>query len=136
TYAELDRLADRAAAGFAGLGIAPAERVLLDLPNSCQFAVALFGLLRAGAIPVMCLPAHRLAELDHFAQLSGAVGLVVAETATAMAEQLVAAHPRLRHVVVDGAPGPFISFPELVDTDRQGDPPGTVGDTTSPALLL
>ena len=67
TYAELDELVDRAAGGFAALGIAPADRVLLQLPNSCRFAVALFGLLRAGAIPVMCLPGHRLAELSHFA---------------------------------------------------------------------
>lgn len=109
TYSDLDELVDRAAAGFAHLGIAPGDRVLLQLPNSCRFAVALFGLLRAGAIPVMCLPGHRLAELGCFAEASGAVGLVVAQTAGGfdyrpMAEQLVAAHPALRHVVVDGDP--------------------------------
>jgi mycobactin salicyl-AMP ligase len=27
----------------------------MQLPNGCEFAVALFALLRAGAIPVMCL---------------------------------------------------------------------------------
>ena len=53
--------------------------MLLQLPNSAQFAVALFGLLRAGAVPVMCLPGHRYAELSHFADVSGAVGLVVAD---------------------------------------------------------
>ncbi len=53
------------------------DRVMLQLPNSAQFAVALFGLLRAGAVPVMCLPGHRYAELSHFADVSGAVGLVV-----------------------------------------------------------
>jgi mycobactin salicyl-AMP ligase len=63
TYAELDGMADRTAAGFRGMGIAPGQRVLVQLPNACRFAVALFGLLRAGAIPVMCLPGHRLAEL-------------------------------------------------------------------------
>jgi mycobactin salicyl-AMP ligase len=140
TYSELDGLVDRAAAGFAALGIEPADRVLLQLPNSCRFAVALFGLLRAGAIPVMCLPGHRLAELSHFAAISGAVGLVIADTANgfdyrAMAEQLVTAHPQLRHVVVDGDPGPFTSWSAL----PTGDPPGIaglVGDTASSALLL
>lgn len=63
TYRELDELVRRTAGGFAALGIAPTDRVLLQLPNSCRFAVALFGLLRAGAIPVLCLPGHRLAEL-------------------------------------------------------------------------
>jgi mycobactin salicyl-AMP ligase len=96
SYAELDALADRAAAGLAALGIAPGDRVLLQLPNSRRFAVALFGLLRV--VPVMCLPGHRLAELRHFAEVSGAVALVTTGIAggfdyRAMAEQLVQTHP-------------------------------------------
>ena len=138
TFAELDTLADRAAAGFAGLGIAPGDRVLLQLPNSSQFAVALFGLLRAGAVPVMCLPGHRLAELSHFANVSGAVALVIADSAAgfdyrAMAEQLVAEHPAVRHVVVHGDPGPFLPW-EVLDTHAE--PPVVAPDTDSPALLL
>ena len=70
TFAQLDERADRAAAGLAELGIAARDRVLLQLPNSCEFAVALFALLRAGAIPVMCLTGHRAAELGHFAAVS------------------------------------------------------------------
>jgi mycobactin salicyl-AMP ligase len=137
TYSELDKLVDRAAAGFASIGIAPADRVLLQLPNSCRFAVALFGLLRAGAIPVMCLPGHRYTELSHFAETSAAVGLIIADTANGfdyrtMAERLVAAHPQLRHVVVDGEPGPFTSWSAL----PAGDPPDIEPDATAPALLL
>ncbi len=137
TYCELDELAEQAAGGLTALGIQPADRVLLQLPNSRRFAVALFGLLRAGAIPVMCLPGHRLAELSRFAAVSGAVGLVIADMANgfdyrAMAEQLVNAHPQLRHVVIDGDPGPFISWSAL----PAGEPPAIVGDTASPALLL
>ena len=137
TYRELDELADQAAGGLSALGIQRADRVLLQLPNSRRFAVALFGLLRAGAIPVMCLPGHRLAELSHFAAVSGAVGLVITNAANgfdyrAMADQLVTAHPQLRHVVVDGDPGPLTSWSAL----PAGDPPAMVGDTASPALLL
>lgn len=109
SYAELDQRADRAAAALHGLGITPGDRVLLQLPNGCQFAVALFALLRAGAIPVMCLPGHRAAELGHFAAVSAATGLVVADVASGfdyrpMARELVADHPTLRHVIVDGDP--------------------------------
>ncbi len=137
TYSELDKLVDRAAGGFATLGITPADRVLLQLPNSSRFAVALFGLLRAGAIPVLCLPGHRLAELSRFAQVSGAVGLVIVETASgfdyrSMAEQLIALHPELRHVIVDGDPGPFVSWSGL----PTGDAPQIAADTAFPALLL
>lgn len=126
SYAELDRLADLAAGGLSAMGIAQGDRVLLQLPNSCRFAVALFGLLRAGAIPVMCLPAHRLAELSHFAEVSKAVALVIADTAggfdyRAMAEELVRTHP-MRIIT------------ELPAADAA--PPSVVVDTTSPALLL
>jgi mycobactin salicyl-AMP ligase len=138
SFAELDELADRAAAGFSALGIAPGDRVLLQLPNSARFAVALFGLLRAGAVPVMCLPGHRLAELTHFAAVSDAVALVIADSAAgfdyrAMAEELVAAHPRVRHVIVDGAPGPFLPWSAL---DCDAEAPVVTPATDAPALLL
>ncbi|CDO05729.1 2,3-dihydroxybenzoate-AMP ligase [Mycolicibacterium cosmeticum] len=138
TFAELDELADRAAAGFAALGIAPGDRVLLQLPNSARFAVALFGLLRAGAVPVMCLPGHRLAELTHFAAVSDAVALVIADSAAgfdyrAMAEELVAARPAVRHVIVDGEPGPFLPWSAL---ESDAEPPVVAPATDTPALLL
>src|SRR5690349_6276228 len=69
TFAELDALADRMAAALAARGIAPGDRVLLQLPNTREFAVAAFALLRAGVVPVLCLPGHRSAELGHFAEV-------------------------------------------------------------------
>jgi len=126
TYRELDELADRAAAGFRGMGIAPGQRVLLQLPNSCRFAITLFALLRAGAIPVMCLPAHRLAELTHFAEVSQAVALVIADTAAGfdyrtMADELVRTHP-------------MKVISELVT--ESGSTSSVDRDAASPALLL
>ncbi|WP_322858941.1 AMP-binding protein [Mycobacterium europaeum] len=140
SYAQLDESADRAAAGLRALGIAPGDRVLLQLPNGCQFAVALFGLLRAGAIPVMCLPGHRAAELGHFAAVSEATGLVIADAAggfdyRAMARELVADHPGLAHVIVDGDPGPFASWAQLCGQDAAASP-APPHDPGSPALLL
>ncbi|MCA2242331.1 AMP-binding protein [Mycobacterium sp. WUMAC-067] len=140
SYADLDDQANRAAGGLRALGIAPGDRVLLQLPNSCQFAVALFGLLRAGAIPVMCLPGHRAAELGHFAAVSGATGLLIADTAAGfdyrtMALGLVEEHRALRHVIVDGDPGPFTSWAKLCEQAPVGPPPAP-GDPGSPALLL
>lgn len=140
TFAELDALADRAAAGIAGLGINPGDRVLVQLPNSSEFAVAFLGLLRAGAVPVMCLPGHRLAELTHFAEVSGAVGLVIADSAggfdyRTMARELVAAHPAVRHVLVNGDPAEFRSW-SAVSRDASGPAPEVDIDVAGPALLL
>ena len=140
TFAELDARADRIASALADRGIAAGDRVMLQLPNSAQFAVALFGLLRAGAVPVMCLPGHRYAELSHFAEVSGAVGLVIADRVAGfdyrkLAQALVNDNPRLSHVFVDGEPGTFQSLSELADFD------GPVRDRVpvdpgAPALLL
>lgn len=140
SYADLDAQANRAAGGLRAAGIAPGDRVLLQLPNRCQFAVALFALLRAGAIPVMCLPGHRAAELGHFAAVSQATGLLIADTATGfdyrtMARGLVDEHPTLQHVIVDGDPGPFASWAHLCER-APVDPPLPVSDPGSPALLL
>jgi mycobactin salicyl-AMP ligase len=139
-YADLDEQANRATAGLHALGVAPGDRVLLQLPNGCQFAVALFGLLRAGAIPVMCLPGHRAAELGHFAAVSEATGLLIPDAAAgfdypAMAHALVEDHPALEHVVVDGDPGPFTSWAQLLD-HPPADKPEKHADPESPALLL
>jgi mycobactin salicyl-AMP ligase len=135
SYAELTAAADAAAAGLAGLGVAPGDRVLLVLPNGCQFAVALFALLRAGAIPVMCLPGHRAAELGHLAAVSQATALVIADTAAAMARRLAGEHAGLRHIIVDGDPGPYVSWRQLCSTAGP-EPARPRVDTESPALLL
>ncbi|ORW97271.1 2,3-dihydroxybenzoate-AMP ligase [Mycobacterium sp. IEC1808] len=140
SYAELDERVTRAATGLRALGVAPGDRVLLQLPNGREFAAALFGLLRAGAIPVMCLPAHRAAELGHFAAVSEATALVIPDAASgfdypAMARELVDAHPALRHVIVDGDPGKFTGWTHLCEQGSVGSP-APPSDPAMPALLL
>jgi mycobactin salicyl-AMP ligase len=140
TFAELDERANRAAAGLAALGIAAGDRVLLQFPNGCEFAVALFGLLRVGAIPVMCLAGHRAAELAHFATVSDAQALLIPDTAAGfdyvqMAQQLTAENAGLRHVIVDGEPGPFVAWSQLC-ASSDARPELAAPDPTSPALLL
>jgi mycobactin salicyl-AMP ligase len=140
TFAQLDERADRAAAGLAALGIASGDRVLLQLPNGCAFAVALFGLLRAGAIPVMCLTGHRAAELAHFAKVSEATALLIPDTAAGfdyrvMAQQLTREHLGLKHVIVDGDPGSFTSWSQVC-ASKDERPATSTPDPSSPALLL
>jgi mycobactin salicyl-AMP ligase len=139
TFAQLDERADRAAAGLAELGIDAGDRVLLQLPNGYEFAVALFALLRAGAIPVMCLTGHRAAELRHFAAVSEAAALIIPDTASGfdyrpMAEQLARDQSGLRHVIVDGEPGPFRTWSQVCASGAQK--PEHSPDPESPALLL
>ncbi|GAA4961148.1 (2,3-dihydroxybenzoyl)adenylate synthase [Yinghuangia aomiensis] len=139
TFAELDRRADRTAAGFARLGIRPRDRVLVQLPNTADFVVVLFALARLGAVPALCLPAHRAHEIGHLAELSEAVAYVVPDTHAgfdhrALAGEIRKRVPSLRHVLVAGEPGPDALALASVDADPAGLPPGPRPDDV--ALLL
>ncbi|WKG10186.1 AMP-binding protein [Nocardia sp. PE-7] len=110
TYAELDAAADRMAHGLLALGINPGDRVIVQLPNIPEFATALFGVLRAGIIPVLTLPAHRRVEIEHLAALSEAVAYLIPDQLgdfdyRELAATVRQAVPSLRHVLVAGDPG-------------------------------
>lgn len=123
SFADWDAACDRAAASLHTLGVRAGDRVLLQLPNGVAFAVALFGLLRVGAIPVLCLPGHRAAEIGHLAAVSDAVGIVIPDAAGGFDYPAMAAELGLRRIVIDtSAGGP--------------PPPRPAPDTAGPALLL
>ena len=66
TYRELDLLSDRFAAALADMGVGKGDRVGIHLPNCPQFAVAYYGLLKAGAVfvPISPLLAERELEFE------------------------------------------------------------------------
>jgi len=118
TYAQLDARADRLAAGLLALGYTRGDRVLVQLPNIPEFLSVVFGLFRAGLLPVFALPAHRHAEIEHFGRASGAVAYVVADTYggfdyRTLAGQIVPRLPSLRHVIVVGEAGGFTPLGEV-----------------------
>lgn len=75
-YGELERRIATLASGFAARGIRPGERVLLQLPNRVSFIVSAMALMRAGAVPVYLLPAHRLSELAAIAVQAAPVAYI------------------------------------------------------------
>jgi len=76
TYGELDRLSDAFAAQLAAASVAPGERVAVFLPNCPQFAIAFFGLLKAGCIHVPVNPMFKEHELLYELDDTGAVAIV------------------------------------------------------------
>ncbi|MDT3439498.1 MULTISPECIES: (2,3-dihydroxybenzoyl)adenylate synthase [unclassified Pseudofrankia] len=118
SYAELDQAADDLAAGLTQLGIAPGDRILVQLPNRAEFVTLLFAMLRLGVIPVLALPAHRRVEIEHLASLSGAVAYAVPDTHEgfdhrALARDIMATVPAVRHVLVAGDAGEFTGLDAL-----------------------
>ncbi|ATB27485.1 (2,3-dihydroxybenzoyl)adenylate synthase [Melittangium boletus] len=118
SYRELDLRADRLAAGFHALGIQAGDRVVVQLPNIAAFLEVCFALFRLGALPVFALPAHRAAEIGYFCEFTQAVAYIIPDKHggfdyRALAEQIRATVPGLRHVIVAGEAGPHLALSGL-----------------------
>jgi long-chain acyl-CoA synthetase len=91
TFAELDDASARFAGWLLGEGLAPASRIALMLPNVTEFAVAYYGVLRAGMVVVPMNVQLRRREIAYYLEDSGATALlagpeVLEEAAAAAAE--------------------------------------------------
>ncbi len=72
TYEQIKELSDRFAGSIRSLGVRKGDRVVLLLPNSPQFLVAYYGLLKAGAVIVPLNPLSTERELEFHLTDSGA----------------------------------------------------------------
>lgn len=109
TYAELDALANRFGNLLRDLGVRQEERVILSLPDSAEYAAALFGILRIGAVAVMVNPGLPPDGLAAMAGLARARAAIVGP----------AAQPPVRHrVVVTEADGPHLDCPAELEPAR------------------
>ncbi|GGK04521.1 2,3-dihydroxybenzoate-AMP ligase [Pilimelia anulata] len=116
-YADLDRAADRRAAGLLALGLRAGDRVVVHLPNTAEFLVLSFALFRIGAQPVYALPAHRRSEISYLCAHSGAVAYAIPDTHGGFDyRELAAGIEGPRHVLVAGDPGPHTALAD-VDAD-------------------
>lgn len=132
TYGELDRRADRLAAGLRALGVGRRDRVVVHLPNGADFVVLCVALFRLGALPVLALPNHRRVEITHLCRHTDAVAYVLPDVhlgfdCRPLAREVLAAAPSLRHVLVAGEPAEFLALDD-VDADPAPLPPPDPGD--------
>jgi long-chain acyl-CoA synthetase len=97
TWAELDAMVDRAAAGLLATG---AESVALALPNSIDFVVGLLASWRAGLVAVPINPGFTARELRYVLHDSGAQLLIATPEVASFVEGAVTALPM-------GDPGEF-----------------------------
>ena len=130
TYAELHARARALAAGFARLGVAKGDRILIVLKNRVEHVLAYWALQALGGVPTPVN--HRLssAELAYVLADSGA-RVVLCELATADAVLEATRDQSLRLVDVDGPPAAgALPFAELFDA-RGAAPPAPSDDDLS-----
>lgn len=76
SFGEINRQSDRLAAYLQRRGLEPGERVALWLPNSPQFPIAFFGVLKAGGVVVPLNPTFKEPEAEHILKDCGARTLI------------------------------------------------------------
>ena len=122
TYGELDSLSDRSALAFHRLGLAPRDRVIFQVGNCANLAVAMIGCLKAGLIPLCTLHIHREVEIGGLGRHAGARAHFIDTTPGSFdfvpfAAKMRVAVPSLSitvAVVGPGAPG-IPAMAELID---------------------
>src|SRR4051794_38503141 len=72
TRRDVDELSDAVACALAERGVAPGDRVALQLQNVPQFPIAMLGVWKAGAIAVPLNPMLRAREVGKLLEDSGA----------------------------------------------------------------
>jgi long-chain acyl-CoA synthetase len=140
TYAELDLASDIVAANLVAQGLDPGDAVGLQLPNIPEFAVTLYGILKAGGVAVPMNVLNKGPEVGFFLTDSRAQVMVTA--AECAAEGLRGAE--LAGVVRSYVVGPYQlgkahsrphDFAELT-TPVPGRPPFVQRDPGDAAILL
>jgi 2,3-dihydroxybenzoate-AMP ligase len=76
TYRQLRDKVDRLALGFLELGIRERDFILLQIPNWHEYVVTFYALQKIGAIPVLLIARHGLAEILHIADLTHPVAWI------------------------------------------------------------
>ena len=77
TYGEVDELSDRLAAGLAASGVGKGTPVAIFMPNSPQFLISFYAILKAGGIVVATNPLYTAREIEHQMNDSGAQIMLV-----------------------------------------------------------
>ena len=120
TYAEIDRVSDRLALNLLDAGLAPLDRVVVQLPNVAEYVFLYFALQKIGCIPIAALAAHRFLEVSQFARLSGAAACVAPDRHgdfdfTEMMRRVRVETPSVKLAIVLGnAPSGFLSLGDLI----------------------
>jgi long-chain acyl-CoA synthetase len=106
SYGEVDKAANRVAAGLAKLGVKKGDRIGLYLPNVPHYVAAYFGALKLGAIVVNFSPLYAAEELEQQVEDSGVELLFTVSAAALLPTALkVLRDSRVKRLVVGSVAG-------------------------------
>jgi len=137
-------VSDRLALNLLDAGLAPLDRVVVQLPNVVEFVFLYFALQKIGCVPIAALATHRFLEVSQFAKLSGAAACVTPGRQgdfdfTEMVRRVRSETPSVKLGIVLGqAPAGFLSLAELISREPKRGPDALRAlkiDPTDPAIF-
>ncbi|WP_033291800.1 class I adenylate-forming enzyme family protein [Amycolatopsis jejuensis] len=133
TFAELDALADRVAAGLAERGIRSGQPVSLYSQNRWEWIAAYHGALRAGAVVNPVNVMLTMEELAFVLRDCGAAAVFTSAEQAPRVAELTRDLPDLKAVVAFGGAEGVVSFDELLAST--GEAPPFVADPAAPSTI-
>ncbi len=130
-WREVRERAGSTAAGLAGAGVSPGDRVALLLPTGPAFITVFFGCILAGAIPVPLYPPVRLGRLPEFVEAT-------ARMLAAVEARLVLTDARLLRLLgrVAERARPALGFATPADLDRGAPAPRVAPASPGDAAVI
>jgi long-chain acyl-CoA synthetase len=111
TYGELDHLSQQFASFLQNdLGLKKGDRLAIQMPNTLQYPIAMFGALRAGLAVVNTNPLYTPREMQHQFKDSGAKAIVILANFAANLEKILD-KTDIQHVVITQL-GDLLGFPK------------------------
>lgn len=111
SYAAVDEQSRNLAAYLLSCtGLKPGDRIAIQMPNTLQYPIALFGILRAGMVVVNINPLYTEREMEHQLVDSGAKGIIIAKN---FADKLEHILPKTAlEVIITTGIGDMLGFPK------------------------
>jgi acyl-CoA ligase (AMP-forming) (exosortase A-associated) len=104
TYREVEAKSNAIAHGLVAAGVQRGDRVAVFLENSPEAVLAIFGILKAGAVFLVVNPSTKADKLAYILNNCQATALITAAPKLATIEPCLAQTPHLRKIFVGGAP--------------------------------
>ena len=123
SYQRMDKITDRLAAGLAALGVRKGDRVGIFIPNTPQFVMAYFAILKAGGIVVAINPLYSAREIEHQLNDAGVEVLFVMSNFYRLVKE-VQPNTRLRKMIVtnikETLPGVLRTLFTIASEEKEG----------------
>ena len=112
TYADIDSYSLKFAAFLqTKIGLVQGDRIAIQMPNTIQYVIAMFGALRAGLIIVNTNPLYTYREMEHQFNDSGAKAIVILANFASLLEKVLPHTPNLKSVIITEL-GDMMPFPK------------------------